>query len=170
MAETINLVDNNLRFAGQYQDRESGLYYNYYRYYDPDTGRYITSDPIGLQGSINTYLYAEANPLKYTDPDGRLPVIAFVAVPAVGGLAQGIATAVQGGSFIDGALSGAATGAAATLAAVSGSGILAVGVAILTEAAIATSTAVDADPHFPSNFNNGLNSLLNPKQSEEYCP
>ena len=63
-------VTNNLRFAGQYYDAETGLHYNWMRYYDPKTGRYFTSDPIGLAGSINTYLYARANPLSNIDPDG----------------------------------------------------------------------------------------------------
>ena len=62
----------NLRFPGQYYDRETGLHYNYHRYYDPATGRYITSDPIGLEGGPNTYLYAQANPLRFSDPLGLL--------------------------------------------------------------------------------------------------
>ena len=55
---------------GQYYDQETGLHYNYFRYYDPTTGRYITSDPIGLAGGLNTYVYVDNNPLYWIDPFG----------------------------------------------------------------------------------------------------
>ena len=67
------LTTLNPRFPGQYADRETNLNYNYFRDYDPGTGRYVQSDPIGLDGGINPYLYANANPLMYTDPEGLNP-------------------------------------------------------------------------------------------------
>ncbi|WP_049190775.1 EndoU domain-containing protein, partial [Serratia marcescens] len=58
-----------LRYAGQYQDDESGLHYNLFRYYEPEVGRFTTQDPIGLEGGLNLYAYV-MNPLTWVDPLG----------------------------------------------------------------------------------------------------
>ncbi|EHX1689238.1 TPA: type IV secretion protein Rhs, partial [Escherichia coli] len=66
-----------LLYAGQWQDAESGLCYNRFRYYEPETGMYLVSDPLGLQGGEQTYRYVP-NPLGYIDPLG----LAKTSVPA----------------------------------------------------------------------------------------
>ncbi|MFD1803598.1 RHS repeat-associated core domain-containing protein, partial [Mixta tenebrionis] len=59
----------NLRFAGQYFDHETGLHYTTFRYYDPKNGHFTQPDPIGLAGGLNQYAYAP-NPLTWIDPLG----------------------------------------------------------------------------------------------------
>jgi RHS repeat-associated protein len=63
----LGTFDLPLRLPGQYFDKETNLYYNYFRDYDPGIGRYLESDPIGLRGGLNTYVYARTNPLVFTD-------------------------------------------------------------------------------------------------------
>lgn len=60
----------NLRLPGQYFDAELNTHYNYFRDYDPATGRYVQSDPIGLRGGINTFVYALQSPIVKTDALG----------------------------------------------------------------------------------------------------
>jgi RHS repeat-associated protein len=62
-------LEQNLRMQGQYLDRETGLHYNTFRFYDPDLGAFTTPDPIGLNGGFNLYSYAP-NPLSWIDPWG----------------------------------------------------------------------------------------------------
>ena len=66
----LGTVQNNLRFPGQYYDAETGLHYNWNRYYDPETGRYLSPDPIGLEGGLNLYAYMENDPVNWSDPWG----------------------------------------------------------------------------------------------------
>ena len=60
----------NLRFPGQYFDKETNLNYNYFRDYDPSIGRYIESDLVGLLAGVNTYTYVRSNPLSFIDKFG----------------------------------------------------------------------------------------------------
>lgn len=64
----------DLRYPGQRYDSATGLNYNYFRDYDPSTGRYVESDPIGLKGGISTFSYVLNNPLIWTDPKGLLTI------------------------------------------------------------------------------------------------
>lgn len=71
----------NLRFPGQYFDSETTVFYNWNRYYNPATGRYISSDPIGLAGGLNTFGYVSQNPLDSFDFAGLATIPAPVFPP-----------------------------------------------------------------------------------------
>jgi RHS repeat-associated protein len=67
----------NIRFPGQYYQAETGLNQNWNRDYDPLTGRYIESDPIGLRGGLNTYAYTADSPIMLADPNGEDVTVCF---------------------------------------------------------------------------------------------
>jgi|GEM_PF-3390698 len=78
-------------------DQETGLFYNYFRDYDPATGRYVESDPIGLREGINTYSYVGNNPVNYTDPKG---LFALPLAIQIGQALVDAATVVLSGAMI----------------------------------------------------------------------
>lgn len=94
----------NLRFPGQYYDAETMLHYNYFRDYDPTIGRYVQSDPIGLEGSINTYAYVNGSPLIHIDPLGlwtvNIGISGSINIPLIGPV--GIGGGGFGGIAYDG--------------------------------------------------------------------
>ena len=77
-------IEQSIRLPGQHQDKETGLYYNRHRYYDPNIGAYVNQDPIGLKGGENLYSYAYFSPLKYKDTVGLNPVALGVCTAAAG--------------------------------------------------------------------------------------
>ncbi|TCW75947.1 type IV secretion protein Rhs [Burkholderia sp. SRS-46] len=116
-AESPQAFDQPLRFQGQYFDEESGLHYNRHRYYDPDSGAFISQDPIGLAGGVNVYQYAP-NPLEWVDPLGlaKKPPSTSALRDGTGASAADMAASVVGG----GSRSGQDTARKRLLAAVTG--------------------------------------------------
>ena len=118
---TLPQANQTLRFQGQYFDVETGLHYNRFRYYDPDVGRFVSQDPIGLAGGENLYQYAP-NPTGWVDPLGLWPVSSLRVcisgvigglVPIVGGAILGIGSnliasqmfpVIVGAAFVGGAV------------------------------------------------------------------
>ena len=108
--ETINIVDQPLRFIGQYHDRETDLYYNCFRYYSPDLGRYVSSDPIGLGGGLNTFGYAYQNPQFYFDANG-LFCLSSTTISTISGATGGAASGfISTGTPLGAAIGGVSGG------------------------------------------------------------
>ncbi len=90
-------IDVKLRYPGQQFDSETGLHYNYFRDYEAGTGRYVESDPIGLDSGINTYSYVTGNPLSWFDPLGLRRVCRNVPKPLFDDIGRG---SVQVGTYL----------------------------------------------------------------------
>lgn len=70
LVDPTSTVTCNIRLSRQYYDAESGWHYNTLRYYDPDSGRYLRPDPLGLQASSNFYTFVHNSPTYFVDPLG----------------------------------------------------------------------------------------------------
>jgi len=70
-ATVTGTITNNLRFPGQYFDEETGMHYNWQRYFDAESGRYVSVDPLGFRAKdVNLYRYVQNNPINFVDPSG----------------------------------------------------------------------------------------------------
>lgn len=131
-------VVNNIRLPGQYYDAKTRLHYNYHRYYDPAIGRYLRTDPIGLAGGINPFLYSWANPINFIDLYG----LEFSDI--FPGIKKAIVEGAKGGTYAV----GEATKATADIA-MHGHPLAqtALGIAFVSEAAPLTAAAAIAATH-----------------------
>ena len=107
---------NPIRYRGYYYDNETGFYYLQSRYYDPETGRFISADGLVDQSSVlgyNLFAYCRNNPVNMTDTTGNLPFFAITAAigAVVGAVVGGVVAAKNGGNVWAGVGIGAAAGA-----------------------------------------------------------
>ncbi|UJB18449.1 MULTISPECIES: RHS repeat-associated core domain-containing protein [Lysobacter] len=152
------------RFAGQQFDSASGLVYNYFRDYDPSSGRYIQSDPIGLRGGIGTYPYVASSPLLFNDPTGENPLAAGAClIPGVGWGACaviGVGALAVGGCYLTGVCQRAGEAAGDWLGAQSGNWS-----ASSTEGGLAVGPA----PHSHDDEDDALGYFPDPFGGDEVC-
>ncbi|MCO6455655.1 MAG: hypothetical protein J5I93_10210 [Pirellulaceae bacterium] len=132
-------LDNSYLFTGEDLDPDTGLVYLRARYYDPETGRFLSKDPAGFPDGPNQYAYAGSNPVNYVDPSGQVIQIALLGIVGYGVFNGGV-SAVQSawrGDHWTEVLNEAAKG---TLQGASGAAA-AIGVGLLTKNPWATSAA-----------------------------
>jgi len=117
----VNTINSQVRFQGQYHDIESGLHYNYFRYYNPNIGSYMQADPTGIRGGLNIYSYAGGDPVHYVDPNGLSRIGGLfkggLVGAIVGGVISGGIAALSGcgiGGILEAAIKGALFGLALT--------------------------------------------------------
>lgn len=146
------VIEPPLRFPGQYADQETGLYYNYFRDYDPRVGRYVESDPIGLNGGLNTYAYVGGNPIQYSDPTGLLAPQVVGAI--LGGFTGGVGafSAAFTGGETNGSNLLVTTIAGAGVGALIGAGTLNLGVANAAGSSLAANLAITSAAGLASNL------------------
>jgi RHS repeat-associated protein len=116
-------IEQNIRLPGQHHDRETGLYYNRHRYYDPKIGAYINQDPIGLMGGANFYRYP-TNPMTFIDSKG----LAKCYIPS-DEVISGI-TPTQGDNVAETALDAASTAVGSSASAFNAAGSSAAALAV----------------------------------------
>ena len=105
---STDYLKNPYIFTGRERDPETGLHYHRARYYNPTTGRWISSDPIGFaSGDTNFYRYVYNNPANYVDPDGEVPLL--LLAPVVAGIGGGIGVFIGSYFFNDKSIQDSAT-------------------------------------------------------------
>lgn len=97
---SLGAFQYNLRFPGQIFDGLAGLHQNWFRDYSPATGRYVQSDPLGMEAGVNPFAYVSASPLMWVDPQGLIDSLPQGLVDVAAGIGQGAVDAITLG-FVD---------------------------------------------------------------------